>query len=692
MSDKPYGVGVFDNHADLLHRSAISPECARARGYVSVDTSARLTQAAFGRTQLRVPGLLIPVHGVDGSIVGHEYRPDVPRVTESGRVVKYETPAGAVKRLDVPPSARDHLNDPRVPLWITEGARKADAAVTAGLCCVALSGVYGWRGKDRSTGGTVALADWEHVALNGREVVIAYDADAMTNPAVGKAVDRFRVFLTGRGAHVRVCQLPDLGDGTTGIDDYLAAGHTADDLAALVVDRVSCAPDTPALVQPELPPAVPCTLVEVVATFRKWLWLKDLAPLYATLGTYAANLLDGDPCWLIIVGGSGRGKTEIVQSLAGLDGVRLAAVLTEAALLSGTSKRERAANASGGLLREIGERGTLVLKDFTSILSMNGDTRAALLAALREIFDGYWSRHVGTDGGQTLAWKGKLAVVACSTTAIDRAHAVTATMGERFLLCRLDTADNDDIAARALAQAGHEIEMRAALTDAVRGLLGNGLPHQPRPRTHDELKQIIGLARLVALSRSPVSRDHQGELDLVLDPEAPTRLAKQLERLWAGLDAIGHTEGWHVVARVGIDSIPKLRAAVMVQLTAGEWRTTTEIAADVAHPTRTTRRALEELTAHHVCERLAGGEGHADRWRLAEWAVGTLAVTVPEKSASGEGDDDTDDDGEIARVDGALTNPVTTLTDFSGKPYASDDLGAFTSDDAYDYTIEQETT
>jgi hypothetical protein len=352
-----------------------------------------------------------------------------------------------------------------------------------------------------------------------------------------------------------------------------------------------------------------------------------------------------------------------VQSLAGLPGVRLAAVLTEAALLSGTSKKERAANASGGLLREIGERGTLVLKDFTSILSMNRDTRAALLAALREIFDGRWSRHVGTDGGQTLTWHGKLAVVACCTTAIDRAHAVTATMGERFLLCRLPPDDNDDLAARALAQAGHEHEMRAALTDAVRGLFANGLPHEPRVRTRDELKRLVRLSRLVALSRSPVERDHQGELDLVLDAEAPTRLAKQLERLWAGLDTIGHPDGWQVVVRVGLDSIPKLRRAVMLQLVADEWRTTTTIAAGVRHPTRTTRRALEELTAHNVCEREAGGEGHADKWRLAEWAAQTLnAFSVPEMSEGGEGPDRTDE-SDLRTL---FTNPIAKLTDISG--------------------------
>ena len=46
--------------------------------------------------------------------------------------------AGPGGKLDVPPGALPLLGDPSRPLIITEGVRKADAAVSAGLCCVAL--------------------------------------------------------------------------------------------------------------------------------------------------------------------------------------------------------------------------------------------------------------------------------------------------------------------------------------------------------------------------------------------------------------------------------------------------------------------------------------------------------------------------------------------------------------------------
>src|SRR5262249_41049404 len=136
----------------------------------------------------------------------------------------------------------------------------------------------------------------------------------------------------------------------------------------------------------------PRALDDVVQTFRKWLHLPDAGALYVTLAAVVANRLPGDPLWLLLVAASSRGKTEILSSLSGLDEVTAAATMTEAALLSGTPKKDRASGASGGLLAKIGDYGILTLKDFGSVLSMHGDTRAATLAALREIYDGSWDR------------------------------------------------------------------------------------------------------------------------------------------------------------------------------------------------------------------------------------------------------------------------------------------------------------
>ncbi len=223
------GEQLLPHHARLIEASAIAPDVARARGYRSVTDAAELRRLGFGPAQARTPSLLIPIYGpVDTEAVLYQSRPDEPR-ERSDKPVKYETVAGAGMRLDVPPPARTRIGDPDEPLWVTEGVRKADAAVSAGACCIALLGVWNWRGRNRAEGKT-ALADWEHVALNGRTVLLAFDSDALEKRQVHAALGRLKALLERRGARVRVAYLPAGPDGKVGLDDYLADGGTLEAL------------------------------------------------------------------------------------------------------------------------------------------------------------------------------------------------------------------------------------------------------------------------------------------------------------------------------------------------------------------------------------------------------------------------------------------------------------------------------
>lgn len=240
-----YGLHIFPQHAALLEGSAILPEVARERHYVSADTKKQLERLGFSGYQQRVPALVVPVHDVTGAIATYQLRADRPRVTKAGKTVKYETRANSRMVLDIPPRIRGQLGDPAVPLWITEGARKADAAVSAGLCCIALLGVWNWRGRNAADA-TAALGDWESVALKGRRVYVAFDSDVLTKRDVRSALQRLGGFLAARGAEVRYVHLPHDGDAKTGLDDYLAAGGTADDLVTSSTPELQAAQDTPA--------------------------------------------------------------------------------------------------------------------------------------------------------------------------------------------------------------------------------------------------------------------------------------------------------------------------------------------------------------------------------------------------------------------------------------------------------------
>jgi DNA-binding transcriptional ArsR family regulator len=373
---------------------------------------------------------------------------------------------------------------------------------------------------------------------------------------------------------------------------------------------------------------MPLTLKEVEKTFAIWIRDEDPIPTRAVLAAYVANRrLDGDPVWLMLVGGSGVGKTERLIPLSVMPDVVLESSITgPAALLSGTGKKERAKNATGGLLRKLPEGGgILLLKDFTSIIDMHRDSRAEVLAALREIYDGRWDRSVGADGGRTLTWTGRLGIMAGCTTAIDSAHSVISIMGTRFLLVRLYGDPN--LAGSAFDHVGHEQSMRDELRAAVRHLLEH-LPGVSYDKA-DVRGPLIALASYVARARSPVDRDQRSEIRLVLDPEAPTRIVKMLTQLWqaAGLLGLAKPDAWSMVRRIGLDSIPKLRREVLDVLAEVPSATIGQIAELVRHPLQTTRRALEDLAVHHAVTR--DRYGKTDHWQLHPEARAWLEQTVP---------------------------------------------------------------
>lgn len=225
---------LLQTHLDHLKASGITIDVIRERGYKSVLGKKSLQDAGFSKAQQRAPGILIPLHGVDSSIIGHQYRPDHPREDpKRGRVIKYENPTGSSVRLDVPPRCREQLGDPSVPIFFTEGIKKDDALASQGACAVGLTGVWGFKGKN-VFGGIAILADFDYIAFKDRLVYLVFDSDSMSNPHVAQALNRLAEHLRRKGAEVRIVKIPAGPNGEkVGVDNYLHQGHTIKDLIAL---------------------------------------------------------------------------------------------------------------------------------------------------------------------------------------------------------------------------------------------------------------------------------------------------------------------------------------------------------------------------------------------------------------------------------------------------------------------------
>ena len=332
--------------------------------------------------------------------------------------------------------------------------------------------------------------------------------------------------------------------------------------------------------------------------FRRWLGDSyDIDALDAELAAAAVQNLDGDLLWLLLVSGSGNAKTESVQALQGAGAHVVSTIASQGALLSGTQKRDRSADASGGLLRQIGQQGVLVIKDVTSILSMGRELRAEVMAALREIYDGRWVRTVGTDGGRTLEWHGRIAVIGAVTTAWDAAHAVIATMGDRFVLLRMDsTTERINAGRRAIANTGSEEKMRAELATAVADVLA-GASRSGIELDDEETGTLLAAADLVTLARTGVEFNYRGDVIDAHAPEMPTRFAKQLAQVVRGGVAVGmrREDAMRLAIRCARDSMPPIRLAILDYLAGHPNSFTTEVRKGIDKPHATVDRQLQAL-------------------------------------------------------------------------------------------------
>src|SRR5690349_7025765 len=182
-------------------------------------------------------------------------------------------------------------------------------------------------------------------------------------------------------------------------------------------------------VEDTLPP--PDSFDGLKGILDRWFYKPDLQAIRISMGAVQAHYLNiGDPAWLFVIAPPASGKTTItIMSAAGLRDVQVLGDITENTFLSGFYNHKQP-----GLLEKLGRTagdggtktstgdGIFLLKDFTTVLSMRREKRAAILSQLREMHDGEFRRDFGT--GETKIWKGRLGIVAAVTPVIDKHYAI----------------------------------------------------------------------------------------------------------------------------------------------------------------------------------------------------------------------------------------------------------------------------
>lgn len=352
-------------------------------------------------------------------------------------------------------------------------------------------------------------------------------------------------------------------------------------------------------------------------------------------GALAANTMRGHPVWLMLIGPPESGKTELLKPLLQIAGVREIGDLSgKAALLSGTKQKERAADATGGLLKDMPidsegmYRGCLVMLDFArTVLANDPNAARATLGAIGLIHDQHYQREVGTDGGRTISFHGRLGFLAASTDVIDHPdhQRANAEMGERMIYYRYPKSDGYHEISSALDNPDGARKSRSIkdlfLAWAEECKLDWSDESPPRLLTREEKARISALAQFCARGRSGVMRDkyNHNEISSVSRSALGPRIANTLAQLLRGMERIGCTEEEIrlVLCQCAMDSLPAVRADVVAGLREG-LGTLPEVSERIGLSATTARRVLEDLRAHGLTEcARADGLGY---WRLASGA------------------------------------------------------------------------
>jgi hypothetical protein len=341
-----------------------------------------------------------------------------------------------------------------------------------------------------------------------------------------------------------------------------------------------------------------------------------------------ANQFDADPLWLFLNGPPSHAKTEVLDSMKGYGGVETISSITKNTFISGKNKKDEEGKIkSCSLLFQLNNK-LIVIKDFTTILSLHANDRTEIYSQLREIYDGSYKKAFGT--GNVVSWEGKVGILAAVTPAIDRQISVNALLGERFLHYRV-FGDNRIAAAKCALKnttgtGGPRLAFKEIMTEFL--MRFDSLKEIDVEINSNIEDKLATLACFCASARASVLRNRiDRTLETMPEPEGPARLAKQLKLLATALAVVREQQNvdetiYQMVAKVARDTMPRLRLVVLKALRRlnqrkENWYTTKEIALESGVPTTTAKLKLENLHVIGLLERRTKSDGETAAY---EWS------------------------------------------------------------------------
>lgn len=296
--------------------------------------------------------------------------------------------------------------------------------------------------------------------------------------------------------------------------------------------------------------------------FKEWLYFEDEGIIYTLAATKLSHQLPGDPLWLMIIGPSSGGKSELLKAFK-QEGERSIDDLTDSTFVTGY--KNKAVDHIPQFAELLADKIWYIM-DMSLLMSKNSEERSSILSDMRMIYDGLIKKGYGNK--QQIECECKNNTLICgSTPVVDNLILEDQLLGTRFVQYRIkqnnrsavmDIIDrNQDrlqIMREQLNQAVKEFETLLSVDQYVLNDLEN--------------KNLQIMSNTTTLLRTAVSLDRLGEPMNLSYPEEPGRFYKQMKKMYQSYRIIGLTEeeSLFLIRKICMDNINPLRIRLIKEL------------------------------------------------------------------------------------------------------------------------------
>lgn len=362
------------------------------------------------------------------------------------------------------------------------------------------------------------------------------------------------------------------------------------------------------------------------------------------------------PLWLMLIGMPSSAKTDIVSLLRGLDFVYFLDSMTMNPFASGY--KPPSTGKTYDLLPELDKK-CFIVKDYTTIFSLNEETTKKLLGELVSIYDGEFAKFSPTRG--LISYRSAFSHLGCLTpVALNRHQQYLNIVGPRFMFYRVPILD-DTRRSKGFSIAWNTKDRKSLLqekSDIVKlfftDLLRNSLilfkiTDQSVRTTLECLSGLMARSRGIVVTQRESFKNEEDKIQSYyeitdLQIEEPWRAFQQLRGLAVCLALL---EGRSYVSdadltvlkTIVISSMPAERADVLDYFLAHSDVKARDLSSVTGKSVRTCQRLLKELEGLGIIQADFQGEGFVKNYNLKdEFRIikqGQAKTVSPSESLSG---------------------------------------------------------